>query len=83
MDAITEQEILAGLSAIVERIAGVPAAEVTPEKSFLDDLGVDSLSLVEISVVAQETFGVDGSDAQLRTLSTVGDAVAFIDRARS
>ena len=50
---MTEQEILAGLGEIVEEIAGVPADEVTPNKSFVDDLDIDSLSMVEIAVAAQ------------------------------
>ena len=50
---MTEQEILAGLGEIVEEIAGVPADEVTPAKSFVDDLDIDSLSMVEIPVAAQ------------------------------
>jgi acyl carrier protein len=47
--ALTEQEILAGLGKIVNEITGIPAVEVTPEKSFVDDLDIDSLSMVEIA----------------------------------
>ncbi|HEY8043766.1 MAG TPA: acyl carrier protein, partial [Streptosporangiaceae bacterium] len=47
--AMTEQEILAGLGEIVDEVAGVPADQVTPDKSFVDDLDIDSLSMVEIA----------------------------------
>jgi acyl carrier protein len=75
---MTEQEILAGLGEIVEEIAGVPADEVTPGKSFVDDLDIDSLSMVEIAVAAQDKFGVEIPDDQLKDLTTVQDVVTFV-----
>jgi acyl carrier protein len=78
--AMTEQEILAGLGEIVDEIAGVPAAEVTPDKSFVDDLDIDSLSMVEIAVAAQDKFGVEIPDEELKNLKTVKDVVDFVQR---
>ena len=75
---MTEQEILAGLGDIVEEIAGVPADEVTPGKSFVDDLDIDSLAMVEIAVAAQDKFGVEIPDDQLKDLTTVQDVVNFV-----
>ena len=75
---MNEQEILAGLGEIVEEIAGVPANEVTPSKGFVDDLDIDSLSMVEIAVQAEDKFGVKIPDDQLAELKTVGDAVDYI-----
>ena len=75
---MTELEILEGLGEIVEEIAGVPAAEVTPGKSFVDDLDIDSLSMVEIAVAAQDKFGVEIPDDQLKDLTTVQDVVNFV-----
>jgi acyl carrier protein len=75
---MTEQEILAGLGEIVEEIAGVPADEVTPTKSFVDDLDIDSLSMVEIAVAAQDKFGVEIPDDQLKDLTTVQDVVNYV-----
>jgi acyl carrier protein len=75
---MTEQEILAGLGEIVEEIAGVPADEVAPSKSFVDDLDIDSLSMVEIAVAAQDKFGVEIPDDQLKDLTTVQDVVNYI-----
>ena len=75
---MNDQEILAGLGEIVEEIAGVPADEVTPNKSFVDDLDIDSLSMVEIAVAAQDKFGVEIPDDQLKDLTTVQDVVNFV-----
>jgi acyl carrier protein len=76
--SMTDQEILAGLGEIIEEIAGVPADEVTPSKSFVDDLDIDSLSMVEIAVAAQDKFGVEIPDDQLKDLTTVQDVVNFV-----
>jgi len=75
---MNEQEILAGLADIIEEIAGVPADEVTLAKSFVDDLDIDSLSMVEIAVAAQDKFGVEIPDDQLKDLTTVQDVVNFV-----
>ncbi|HMD93676.1 MAG TPA: acyl carrier protein [Trebonia sp.] len=77
---MNDQEILAGLGEIVEEIAGVPADEVTPSKSFVEDLDIDSLSMVEIAVAAQDKFGVEIPDDQLKDLSTVQDVVNFVSK---
>jgi acyl carrier protein len=71
-------EIQTGLSEIVEEVAGIDAAEVTPEKSFVDDLDIDSLSMVEIAVQAEDRFGVKIPDDQLAQLKNVSDAVDYI-----
>ena len=77
---MNDQEILAGLGEIVEEIAGVPADEVTPGKSFVDDLDIDSLSMVEIAVAAQDKFGVEIPDDQLKDLTTVQDVVNYVSK---
>ena len=73
----TKEEILPDLASIVEEVAGVDAAEVTPEKSFVDDLDIDSLSMVEIAVQAEDKFGVKIPDDELAKLTTVSDAVDY------
>jgi len=78
---LTQKEILAGLSEIIDEIAGVPADEVTPEKTFVDDLDIDSLSMVEIAVAAQDKFGVEIPDDQLKDLKTVQDVIDYVERA--
>ncbi len=76
-------EIQADLATIVEDIAGVAADDVQPDKSFVDDLDVDSLSMVEIVVAAEEKFGVRIPDDEVKNLKTVGDAVSFIEKAQA
>jgi acyl carrier protein len=77
----TKTDILTDLAAIVEDIAGVDAADVQLDKEFIGDLDVDSLSMVEIVVAAEEKFGVRIPDDDVKNLKTVGDAVDYIDTA--
>ena len=76
-------EIQADLATIVEEVAGVPADDVQMDKEFVADLDVDSLSMVEIVVAAEEKFGVRIPDDEVKNLKTVGDAVNFIDSAQA
>ncbi|ASU78008.1 acyl carrier protein [Actinopolyspora erythraea] len=75
---MANEEITSGLASIVEEVAGVDAEEVSVEKSFVDDLDIDSLSMVEIAVQAEDKFGVKIPDDELANLKTVGDAVDYI-----
>jgi acyl carrier protein len=75
---MTQEEITAGLAEILEEVAGVSPDDVSPEKSFTDDLDVDSLSMVEVVVAAEEKFGVKIPDNEVQNLKTVGDAVSYI-----
>ena len=79
----TKTDIQAELAAIVEEIAGVAAADVQPDKAFVADLDVDSLSMVEIVVAAEEKFGVRIPDDEVKNLRTVGDAIDYIDSAQA
>ena len=74
-------EVLAGLAEIVEEVAGIPASSVLMEKSFTDDLDVDSHSMVEVVVAAEEKFGCKIPDDDVKNLVTVGDAVNYIVKA--
>ncbi|WP_433871901.1 acyl carrier protein [Saccharopolyspora sp. CA-218241] len=75
---MSNEEITKGLATIVEEVAGVDAGDVTVDKSFVDDLDIDSLSMVEIAVQAEDKFGVKIPDDELANLKTVGDAVNYI-----
>ena len=75
----TTEEIRAGLAEVVEEVTGIPADDVQLDKSFVDDLDVDSLSMVEVVVSAEDKVGVSIPDEQVKNLKTVGDAVAFIE----
>jgi acyl carrier protein len=74
------EEIRIGLAEIVNEVAGVSTEDVTLDKSFTDDLDVDSLSMVEVVVEAETRFSVTIPDDQVKNLKTVGDAVAYIER---
>lgn len=76
----SSEEILAGLADIVEDVAGTSPADVTADKSFTDDLDIDSLSMVEIALQAEDKFGVKIPDDELANLKTVADAVSYIER---
>lgn len=78
---MSDTTVLDGLSEIIREIAGVPVDQITPQASFVDDLDIDSLSMVEIVVECEERFGVRIPDEEVKNLKTVGDAVAFIVRA--
>jgi len=62
---------------VVEQL-GVGEDEVTPEASFIDDLGADSLDLVELIMALEEEFGLEISDEEAEKILTVGDAIEFI-----
>jgi len=79
----TTEEIRSDLAEIVNEVAGIPVADVQMDKSFTDDLDVDSLSMVEVVVAAEEKFDVKIPDDEVKNLRTVGDAVAFIERAQA
>ena len=74
-----QEQIRAGLAEIVNEIAGIPAEDVQLDKSFIDDLDVDSLSMMEVVVAAEERFGVKIPDEEVKKLKTVGDAVNYIE----
>ena len=76
----TEAEIIAGLAEIVEEVTGIEPSEVTPDKSFVDDLDIDSLSMVEIAVQTEDRYGVEIPDEDLAKLRTVQDAVDYIQK---
>lgn len=73
-----ESEVLAHLAEIVSEETGIDVAEVQLDKSFTDDLDIDSLSMMTIVTLAEEKFDVRIPDEEVKNLVTVGDAVKFI-----
>jgi acyl carrier protein len=65
---------------IIAEKLGVEAAEVVPEASFVDDLGADSLDLVELIMSMEEEFDIDISDEDAEKLVTVKDALDYINK---
>lgn len=78
--ARTKEEIITGLAEVVEEVTGIEPSEVTEEKSFVDDLDIDSLSMVEIAVQLEDRYGVEIPDEDLGKLRTVGDAVSYVEK---
>lgn len=74
--------ILAGLAEIVEEETGLETEEVQLEKSFTEDLDIDSISMMTIVVNAEEKFDVKIPDEEVKNLTTVGDAVDYIANAQ-
>ena len=63
---------------IIAEKLGVDLEEVVPEASFVDDLGADSLDLVELIMSMEEEFDTDISDEDAEKIVTVKDAIAFV-----
>lgn len=80
--AFSKDEILAGLAELVNEETGIAADTVTADKSFTDDLDIDSISMMTIVVNAEEKFDVKIPDSEVENLRTVQDAIDFIDGAQ-
>jgi acyl carrier protein len=80
--ALSQNEVLAGLAEIVNEETGIDTESVKMEKSFVDDLDIDSISMMTIVVNAEEKFSVKIPDDEVKNLITVGDAVNFITQAQ-
>ena len=76
-----KEEILAGLAEIVNEETGVEVEDVQLDKSFTEDLDIDSISMMTIVVNAEEKVEVTIPDEEVKNLKTVGDAVEFIENA--
>lgn len=77
----SKEEILAGLAEIVNEETGVEQSDVQLDKSFTEDLDIDSISMMTIVVNAEEKFDVTIPDEEVKNLKTVGNAVDFIENA--
>ena len=83
MSTMTSTEIQDGLADIINEETGIDQADVELDKSFTEDLDIDSLSMMTIVVNAEEKFGVKIPDDQVKNLKTVRDAVDFIAAAQA
>lgn len=78
--AITQDDLIAGIAEIIEEVTGIEPSEVTIDKSFVDDLDIDSLSMVEIAVQTEDKYGIKIPDEDLAGLRTVGDVVTYLQQ---
>jgi acyl carrier protein len=67
------------LTAIVKDLLGADEAKITPEARFREDLEADSLDLVELIMAFEDKFGAEISDEDAQKITTVGEAVKYID----
>lgn len=72
-------DVLARVRDIVVEELGVEPEEVTPEASFLDDLGADSLDIVELIMAFEEEFDMEIPDEQAENINTVQDVIDYIE----
>ncbi|MFQ5680630.1 MAG: acyl carrier protein [Candidatus Omnitrophota bacterium] len=67
------------VKSIIAEQLGVKPEEVTPQASFVDDLGADSLDTVELIMALEEEFGIDIPDEDAEKMATVADAMKYIE----
>lgn len=75
-----QDQVLAGITAILSDVTGTDRADITPQTP-LADLGVDSLTMVEIVVAAEDRFGLLVNDDDWPRFKTVLDAIRYIEQA--
>jgi acyl carrier protein len=68
---------------IISKQLGVDADKVTPESSFIDDLGADSLDTVELVMALEEAFNIEIPDEDAENIIKVQDAIKYIDEKSS
>ncbi|MDR2373260.1 MAG: acyl carrier protein [Bifidobacteriaceae bacterium] len=76
--ALDKNEVLEGLTEIIVDETGIDPADIALDRSFVDDLDIDSLSMMTIVTLAEDKFDVEIPDDSVKDLVTVGDAVDFI-----
>ncbi|TDB39916.1 MAG: acyl carrier protein [Actinobacteria bacterium] len=75
---MSNEEILQKVTEVIVEQLNADEADVTLEASFIDDLGADSLDIVELVMALEESFGVSIPDEEAEGIKTVGDAVDYI-----
>jgi len=73
-------EVATKVKEIIMEKLGTSEDKITPEASFRNDLGADSLSTVELMMELEEVFGVDIEDEEAEKIMTVKDAIAYIEK---
>jgi acyl carrier protein len=77
-----KMDVDAKVKEIIVQQLGVDAAKVNPEASFVDDLGADSLDVVELVMAFEEEFGVEIPDEAAEKIGTVKDAIEFLKQSQ-
>jgi acyl carrier protein len=72
------EEVVRRMNTVIAESLGVSSSEVKLESSFIDDLGADSLDIVELVMQIEKEFGIDIPDEDAEKISTVQDAIDYI-----
>lgn len=75
---MADKDITAEVKRIITEQLDVDEADIKPESTFIDDLGADSLGLVELVLAFEESFGIEIPDEDTEKIRTVQDAVDYI-----
>ena len=77
---MTMSDVAAQVKQLVVEHLGVDEGKVTDQAKFVDDLGADSLDIVEFVMALEEAFGIEISDEDAEKIQTVGDAIAYVEK---
>jgi acyl carrier protein len=77
---MADRDVLAEVKKIIKEQLDVEEADIKPESAFIDDLGADSLGLVELVLAFEEAFEIDIPDEETEKIRTVQDAVDYIQK---
>lgn len=72
--------VLEKITQIIVGQLGVNKAEVVPEAKFIDDLGADSLDIVELLMALEDQYGIEVPDEDAEGLQTIGDLIRYIEK---
>jgi len=72
--------VTARVKEIIGQVTGVTPASIADSATFVDDLGLDSLAILEIAVDVEKTFKIRASDEELQTIRSIQDSVALVLR---
>ena len=75
---LANSETVEALKAIVAESLGISAAEIDPSASFIDDLGADSLDIVELVMAIEKAFDLEIPDEDAEKIATVQDAIDYV-----
>jgi acyl carrier protein len=75
---MTNEQLVEEISTIIEERLGVSAADITPEKSLINDLGADSLDSVELIMSIEQKFGISIPEEAAENIKTVGDIISYV-----
>jgi len=75
----SNEEVVAKVNDLITQSLGVSADEIVPDASFIDDLGADSLDIVELVMLIEKEFDIEIPDEDAEKISTVQDAVDYIN----